>query len=136
MTRTETPQRNSSRPSSELWSGVPSEHWGKRVSAAGLCARGQRVEAPMAWDAFELVGAAVNEAQARTRGEILDGLGDEHLAGVGECGDASAGNNRDARKFFSHDFALARMDSSPDGEVEFFGSAHDRPRTCHRAGRT
>jgi hypothetical protein len=45
--------------------------------------RGGGVQLPVAWYAFEVVGAAWFECEARPYDEVFDGLGDEYL--VGRC---------------------------------------------------
>src|SRR5437588_1345324 len=55
--------------------------WNGRVVADGE-------EVPVAWHAFERVCAAFGELEARAGYEVADGAGNEHLAWVGEGGDA------------------------------------------------
>jgi hypothetical protein len=48
---------------------------------------------PRAGNALELVLTTIDETEPRAGDDILDGLRDEHLAGVSERGDASTGDH-------------------------------------------
>jgi hypothetical protein len=57
---------------------------GRRRGGRPSSAFSDGVDTPGARDALELVLSAINEVEARASDEVLYGLRDEHLAGVGE----------------------------------------------------
>src|SRR5919197_1991522 len=67
------------------------------------------VQAPLARDALELVGAALLEADPRAGHQVLNRARDQHLAGLREGGDASTRMHCDPRHLAVHQLALARV---------------------------
>src|SRR3954451_20659080 len=87
---------------------------GSRCSAR--CAGGGSVDAPGAGYALELVFASVGHGEARSDDEVLDGLGDEDLAGAGEGRDAGADVDGEPADVVADLFDLPGVKSGADRE--------------------
>ena len=72
------------------------------------------VQAPSLWHAFELVNAAILEADSRLRHQILDRARDQDFAGTRFRGDARPDVKREAEHFSPAHFVFARMQPRPD----------------------
>src|SRR5215467_13149047 len=77
-----------------------------------------REQTPRAGDTFQSVEASIREAKTGTRHEILDGGGDQNLAGTSKSSHASAHMDSEAPELVSHDFALSSVEAraQPDAE--------------------
>src|SRR3954469_11553679 len=78
------------------------------------CARACSVYAPGAGYALERVFAAVGHLEAGSDDEVLDGLRDQHFAGVGEGGDARADVDREPADVTADPLDLAGVQSDPN----------------------
>src|ERR1700720_1059601 len=74
--------------------------------------------APFTGNTLERLAAAVAEAQARARHQVLDGARHQHLARTGERRDARADVNRNTADIVADHFALAGMESGTDFDPE------------------
>jgi hypothetical protein len=70
--------------------------------------------------------ASVLELDARAGDEIPDGLGDEHLPGIGRSRDAGGDVYGDPTEFVADPLALAGVDARPDLKTELRDSVLDR----------
>src|SRR4029077_20638749 len=95
----------------------------------------RRVQAPRVWDTLELMCAAVIEGDARSGGQVFDGLRDEHLGRPGERADTRADCNGDPCDIVSVELDLAGVKACSDLDPERFRTAHDGMRTSHRSRR-
>src|SRR5438132_1224998 len=71
---------------------------GPRLSRAGRLSCFSGEESPLVGDAFQRSRPAVGELDAGTGDEVLDGRGDEYLAGLRERADTRADVHRDTRE--------------------------------------
>src|SRR2546428_2532065 len=99
----------------------------------------QREETPLPGHAVEVVRATIHEAQARAGDQVLDGTGDENLAGARRYSGADV--NGDTPHVVAHQLALAgvqpgsdlypqRADAVADG-----AGTMDRPRGAVESGK-
>ena len=106
------------------------ERWSRLLSVLSRRA----IDVPLVGNAFELVLAAILEADARAGDQVFDGAGDEHLAGVCERGDASTNVHGQPADVIAVELAFAGMDGGAHFEAEPAyllgdrGGASDRPR--------
>ena len=79
-----------------------------------------RDKVDMAWfgDAFEGVRAAVGEAELRASDEVFDGVGDEHLVGLGLGLHASGDVHCDSADIVSDELALPGVEAGADLDAE------------------
>src|SRR5262249_17445417 len=94
------------------------------------------VEAPFAWDAFQLGDASIVELEFRACDEISDRVRHEHLAGSRATGDTSAEMNGDPADLSVQDRALGGGEANTYVEAETADSVADRASTADCAGRT
>src|SRR3954466_5667064 len=87
---------------------------GTRVSVLARCPGGGSVDVPGTWYAFELVSASVAHIEAGSDDEVLDGLGDENLAGAGEGRDAGADVDGEPANVVADAFDFPGMESGAD----------------------
>src|SRR6185436_8716615 len=78
----------------------------------------RRPQAPGPGHALERVLAAVGEADPGADDEVLDGVGDEHLARRRERADARADVDREAADVLADRLALARVEAGAQLDAE------------------
>jgi len=83
--------------------------------------------------ALEAMDAALHEAQARSRDQIFQSAGDQHLARVRRGGHAGADVHGDAAHVVAPQLALAGVQAGADIEAERAQRPADGQRTAHRA---
>ena len=74
---------------------------------------------PIARDALEGAGAPVVELEIRTDDEVLDGVGDEHLAGSGEGADTCSDVHTDTGDVVGSPFDLAGVQTGAHFDAEW-----------------
>ena len=90
-------------------------------------------EAPAIGNAFQLVFAGVFEREARARDEVFDRRRDEHVARLGEPGDARSDVDGDPADRIAVELHLARVDPGPDLDTERLHRVGDRLRAADGA---
>ena len=112
--------------------------WGAGRDSArdGTGSRGDGKQLPFAWDPLQGVPAAVVELDTRSRHQVANGTGDEHLTGAGEAADARPDVHGDAGEVVAAGLALSRVQPGPHLEPDVFGLVSDRLRTSDRPGRS
>src|SRR6266446_4491040 len=91
------------------------------------------VQRPLSLHALEAMDAVLHEAQARSRDQILQSAGDQHLARVRRGGHAGADVHGDAAHVVAPQLALAGVQAGADLEAERAHRLADGQRTAHRA---
>jgi hypothetical protein len=70
-------------------------------------------ELPRVGDAFERMGAAIGECDARATDEVGHGAGDENFVGLGECLDPLGDVDGDATDVVTTQFDLTGVETNP-----------------------
>src|SRR3954452_2789328 len=94
-----------------------------------------REERPAARHVAQVVRAAVLEAEARADDRAVDRPGREHLARLGERGDARCDVHGHPADVVREHLALARVQPDAHGEPERLQTVDDRLRAAHRPRR-
>src|SRR5438876_66557 len=91
------------------------------------------VQRPFSLHPLEAMDAALHEAQARSRDQILQSAGDQHLARVRRGGHAGADVHGDTAHVVAPQLALAGVQAGADLEAEWAHRLADGQRTAYRA---
>src|SRR5688572_15785486 len=97
---------------------IPAGRPGRAGSSARRLAGGGE-QAPAIRNPLELVRAAIGEAKAGARHEILHGARYEHLSRLGDAGDARSNVHREASNLAADLLALAGMHAGADVDAEW-----------------
>src|SRR5581483_11262719 len=97
---------------------------------------GNREEPPAVGHSFELMFAAVLEAQAGPGDDALHRLRDEHLAGTRHAPDPRGDVDGDAADVVPHDLDLAGVETDARLEAHALHAVHDRLAAPHRPARS
>ena len=87
--------------------GASSDH-----SFHGAFGRGE--ETPLAGDALQCMSSAVDESEAGTGNEVLDGRGDENLVRLRTPRDAGSEVYRNSQHLVAHHLAFAGVQARPN----------------------
>lgn len=96
----------------------------------------QRVQPPLAGNASQLPHAPVLKTKVRPDDQVLDGAGDEHLAGLRARADAGTDMNRHSGEVPRPDLAFARMDPGADVDAQRPHPVGDRGCALYRTRRS
>jgi hypothetical protein len=110
--------------------GHPRARWIDGGSWPGTVA--DRIEPPGARDTLERPLAAVVEVEPGADDEVDDGLGDQHLAGLGQRGDARDDVHRQAAEILASHLALAGVHPGAHPQPQLGGLVHDGSRGANR----